>query len=158
MSVGIAVTAVPSADSLEWVSVPLGVAALAVGLIRLHRESAIGSWPTLAPGLLLLLVPPLVYDLGDSELWRVIALGVASVTVTIAGARWRLQSPLVIGAVVTILHGLAQLWPWISGLYDAGYWWVWAGVGGVILIAFAARYEQRMRDLRAVGRALRALR
>jgi hypothetical protein len=158
MSVGIAVTALPSADSLEWVSVPLGIAALAAGLIRLRRQSVIGSWPTLAPGLLLLLVPPLVYDLGDSELWRVIALGVASVAVTIAGARWRLQSPLVIGAVVTILHGFAQLWPWISGLYDAGYWWVWAGVGGVLLIAFAARYEQRMRALRAAGRALRALR
>ncbi|RWZ61198.1 hypothetical protein ELQ92_09230 [Labedella populi] len=157
-STAIAVTSLPSAESVEWVSVPLGVAAVVAGVISLHRDLTIGSWPTLAPGILILLLPSLAYDLGDADLWRVIALGTTGVVVTIAGARWRLQSPLVIGAVVTILHGLAQLWPWISGLYDAGYWWVWAGVGGVLLITFAARYEQRMQSLRAVGRALQALR
>jgi hypothetical protein len=157
-SLAISVNALTSLDDVEWITVPLGVAALAAGVIRLLREPRAGSWPTLAPGLLVLLVPSLVYDLGESALWRVIALGVLGVAITVAGALWRLQSPLVVGAVVTILHGLAQLWPWISGLYEAGYWWVWAGVGGVLLIAFAARYEQRMRDLRSVGRALQALR
>jgi hypothetical protein len=157
-SLAISVNALASLDDVEWITVPLAVAALAAGAIRLLREPRIGSWPTLAPGLLVLLAPSLAYDVGESALWRVIALGVLGVLITMTGALWRLQSPLVIGAAVTILHGLAQLWPWISGLYEAGYWWVWAGVGGVLLIAFAARYEQRMQDLRRVGRALRTLR
>jgi hypothetical protein len=157
-SLAISVNALASLEDVEWVTIPLAVAALVAGAIRLLRDPRSGSWLMLAPGLLLLLVPSLVYDLGPSTLWRVIALGIVGVLITVIGALWRLQSPLVIGATVTVLHGLAQLWPWISGLYEAGYWWVWAGIGGVLLIAFAARYEQRMRDLRLVGRALRALR
>ncbi|RWZ51906.1 hypothetical protein ELQ90_07440 [Labedella phragmitis] len=154
----ISVNALASVEDVEWITVPVAVAALSAGYIRLLRDPRSGSWPTLASGLLMLLVPSLAYDLGESTLWRVTALGVVGVVITVVGALRRLQSPLVIGAVVTILHGLAQLWPWLSGLYEAGYWWVWAGVGGVLLIAFAARYEQRMQNLRAVGRALHALR
>jgi hypothetical protein len=143
---------------IEVVSVPLGAAAVAAGALRLRRDPAARSWPMLGPGLLLLLLPSLARDLGETTLWRVIAVGVAGVLVLLVGVRWRLQAPLAIGASIVILHGLAQLWPWISDLYEAGYWWLWAGIGGVALIVFAARYEQRIQNIRDARDALKALR
>lgn len=142
----------------EYVSLPLGIAATASGALRLVRDPAARSWPVLAPGLLLILLPSLALDLGDTELWRVIGVGVAAVATLLVGVSRRLQAPLVIGGLVVIAHGLAQIWPWISALYDAGYWWLWAGIGGVVLIVFAARYEQRVQNLREARLALTALR
>jgi hypothetical protein len=149
---------VDTVPHIEVVSVPLGVAAVAAGALRLRRDPAARSWPMVGPGLLLLLLPSLARDLGDTTLWRVIAVGVTGVLVLLVGVRWRLQAPLVIGASTVILHGIAQLWPWISDLYEAGYWWLWAGIGGVVLIVFAARYEQRLQNLRDARNALIALR
>jgi hypothetical protein len=156
----VALSAVMTAEAphVELVTVPLGSAAVLAGAWRLRRDASARSWPMLAPGLLLLLIPSLAHDFGDTTLWRVIAVGVVAVIALLLGIRLRLQAPLVIGAATAVTHGLAQLWPWISGLYDAGYWWLWAGIGGVILIVFAARYEQRMKNLRDAGRALSALR
>lgn len=147
-----------SVPHVEYVSVPLGVGAIAAGALRMRRNPSIRSWPALAPGLLVLILPSLSRDFGSTELWRVIAVGIVAIVVLLVGVLARLQSPLVIGAVTAMVHGLAQLWPWISGLYEAGYWWLWAGIGGVVLIVFAARYEQRMKNIRDARRAISALR
>ncbi|WP_255570039.1 hypothetical protein [Cryobacterium sp. TMT2-18-2] len=34
----------------------------------------------------------------------------------------KLQAPFVIGAIVLLLHAVAQLWPWISLAYGAVPW------------------------------------
>lgn len=157
-AVVLGVTMLATVPQVEYVSVPLAAAAIVAGAIRLARDRAARSWPMLSPGLILLILPSLAYDFGETTLWRIIAVGLVAVGVLLIGVLRRLQAPIVIGALTVITHGLAQLWPWISGLYESGYWWLWAGVCGVVLIVFAARYEQRVKNIRDARRALVALR
>jgi hypothetical protein len=56
------------------------------------------------------------------------------------------------------VHAIAQLWPWIAAAYNAVPWWLWLGVGGVLLIVLAARYERRIRDVKAIVMRVSALR
>jgi hypothetical protein len=148
-----------TADPFELATVLLAVALIVGGAIRLTRDSNRGSWVELGPGLVVLLLPSLIANLGfTNELWRVVILGVVALLVFGAGLALKLQAPTLIGAVVVVAHGLAQLWPWISGLYGSVPWWLWAGVGGVILIVMAATYESRIRDLKAAARGISSLR
>ncbi|QYF72987.1 SCO7613 C-terminal domain-containing membrane protein [Cryobacterium sp. PAMC25264] len=145
-------------DPVELVSVPLAVALVVSGWLHLGRSPASRSWGALAPGLLLLLVPSLLLDLTASPLWRVVGLGIVATAVLLLGVRRKLQAPFVLGSVVLLVHALAQLWPWIALAYTAVYWWLWLGIGGVLLIALAARYEQRIQNLKAVALRVSALR
>jgi hypothetical protein len=64
----------------------------------------------------------------------------------------------VLGSAVLLLHGAAQLWPWISTAYVNVPWWLWLGIGGALLIFLAARYERNMRALRTSFTAVTSLR
>ncbi len=136
----------------------VGAALVVGGLIDLGRRPALRSWPALGPGLLVALVPSLLADYAQTTIPRIVLLGVAAIAVLLFGVLRKLQAPVIIGAVVLLLHGLAQLWPWISDLYSAIPWWLWVGVGGILLIVVAATYEKRIRDARAVARSIRSLR
>jgi hypothetical protein len=154
----IATATLPAVDHVECVTVPVGLSALTAGALRLRRNAASRSWPTLAPGLLVLFVPSLLHDLGDTTLWRAVALGVLAFCTLAIGFARRLQAPLVLGGITLITHGIAQLWPWISDVYESGYWWLWAGVGGIVLVVVAARYERSVQALRSAEHLLRSLR
>lgn len=143
---------------IETLTVPLALALLADGALRLARAENTRSWLTLGPGVAALLVPSLLADFTSSPLWRVTALGILALLTLLIGLKWKLQAPFIIGAVVLIAHAVAQLWPWISAVYTAVPWWLWLGVGGALLIAVAARYEKRINDLRSVALSLKALR
>ena len=149
-------------------TVPPALGLIFLGGRVMRRDAAVRSWPALGPGLALLTIPSLVYDflapslVDDIDrpemLWRVVALGVVSLGLVVIGAVRRLQAPLVLGSVVLLVHAVAQLWPWISSVYTAVQWWVWLGIGGALLIFLAARYERRVRQLRAAVTAVTSLR
>ena len=156
----VAVTAISvgAADPIEAVTLPPAIALLLLGPRRLRRDAAVRTWPALGPGLALLTVPSLAQDLGPNELWRIVALGVVAVCLVVLGATRRLQAPLVIGAVVLLAHAVAQLWPWISTSYSAVPWWLWVGLGGILLIVIAARYERQLAALRTAYSSVTSLR
>ncbi|WP_438855633.1 SCO7613 C-terminal domain-containing membrane protein [Agromyces sp. M3QZ16-3] len=145
-------------DPFELVTVPIGVALVAAGAIRMRRPPEIGSWAELGPGLALLMLPTLVADWTDPELWRVVALGIVAVGAVVAGAVLRLQAPLLLGGAVLLVHTVAQLWPWITLLYEAVWWWLWLGIAGVLLIVIAATYERQVRFARGAIRTISSLR
>jgi hypothetical protein len=147
-----------AADPVECVTLPVAAALLVVGARRLVHDARAGSMRHLAPGLLVLLVPPLLADVGPNEPWRIVGLGVVALAVLLVGAARRLRAPFLIGAGVLLVHAVAQLWPWIRDASATVPWWAWAGIGGVVLIAVAARYERRIRDLREVAARVSALR
>ncbi|SDO29794.1 hypothetical protein SAMN04487848_0254 [Microbacterium sp. ru370.1] len=148
-------------DPIESVTVPLAVGALVVGGRALRRRETLRSWPALGAPLALLLVPSLLFDFGGGNaLWRIVALGVVALAALLLGVRFRLQAPVLLGGVVLIVHAVAQLWPWIASIYESvsGLWWLWIGVAGALLVTVAATYERRLREVKAVGLAIRALR
>jgi hypothetical protein len=143
---------------IEVITVPPAVAGLAVGVARMRAEPTRRSWPALGGWLALLTLPSLAYDVDpDAALWRVIALGAVAIALVVIGAVRGLQAPLVVGSAVLLVHAIAQLWPWIAAAYVA-FWWLWLGLGGAALIFLAARYEKRMRALKAAFAAVTALR
>jgi hypothetical protein len=155
---GLVVLVSGNVDPFDLVTAPAGVALVGAGAIRMARSPELGSWPALGPGLAVLLVPPLLADFIDSDLWRLIALGVVASAAVVVGAVRRLQAPLLLGGGVLLVHAIAQLWPWISAAYEAVWWWLWLGIAGVILIALAATYERQLRLLRGVVRTISDLR
>lgn len=155
---GLVVLVSGDVDPFDLVTVPAGVALIGAGAIRMARSPELGSWPALGPGLAVLLVPPLLADFIDSDLWRLIALGVVASAAVVVGAVRRLQAPLLLGGGVLLVHAIAQLWPWISAAYEAVWWWLWLGIAGVILIALAATYERQLRLARGVIRSIAELR
>ncbi len=138
-------------DPIELATASLAVALFAVGAIRLRTVAAAGSWRWLAPGLIVLLVPSLFVTFVDQELWRLVALGVAAVAAVVVGALARLQAPLVIGAVVAVVHGLRTFAPQLLAVYQLAEWWVWAVIGGAIVLFVAITFERRTRDLKKFG-------
>lgn len=155
---GLVVLVSGNVDPFDLVTAPAGVALVGAGAIRMARSPELGSWPALGPGLAVLLVPPLLADFIDSDLWRLIALGVVASAAVVVGAVRRLQAPLLLGGGVLLVHAIAQLWPWISAAYEAVWWWLWLGIAGVVLIALAATYERQLRLARSVVRSIAELR
>ncbi|WP_375294445.1 SCO7613 C-terminal domain-containing membrane protein, partial [Microbacterium sp.] len=143
---------------LELLTVPPALGLTALGARRMRSAAGARSWSALGPGLVLLLIPSLLHDLGPSALWRVVALGVVAVALVVIGALGRLQAPLVLGSVVALVHGVAQLWPWISTTYTVVPWWLWAGLAGALLIFIAVRYEQQKVALQKAFVAVSSLR
>ena len=89
------------------------------------------------------------------EFWPLLALA-AGVALAVIWARSD-SRPDVIGEVL-LVHAVAQLWPWITWLYEAVWWWLWLGIAGVLLVALAATYERQLRLARSTISSIGALR
>ncbi|MFD4420150.1 SCO7613 C-terminal domain-containing membrane protein [Agromyces sp. NPDC058484] len=155
---GIVVLVPGEVDPFDIVTASVGVALVGAGAFRMRRSPGLGSWPALAPGLAVLMIPALFADFTDPQLWRIVALGVVAAVAVLVGTMRRLQAPLLVGGSVLLVHAIAQLWPWITWLYEAVWWWLWLGIAGVILIALAATYERQLRLARGTIRSITTLR
>jgi hypothetical protein len=156
--VGAFVALAAGVDPFDLAVAPVGLALIGAGVFDLRRRPSAGSWATLGPGLAILLLPPLLADLTDPQLWRIVALGVVALATLLAGIRLRLQAPFVLGGAVLLVHAVAQLWPWITLLYEAVWWWLWVGLAGVLLVVIAATYERQLRLARTTIGRISALR
>jgi hypothetical protein len=145
-------------DPLELVTAPLAVALLVAGAARMRRSADRRSWPELGPGLVLLLAPSLLLGAVPGPLWRIVALGVVALAVLVLGALRSLSAPFLLGGAVFVVHAVVQLRPAIAAVYGVVPWWLWIGIGGVLLIVLAARYERGVRGMRLVARRLAAQR
>ncbi|MGW3891317.1 SCO7613 C-terminal domain-containing membrane protein [Micromonospora chokoriensis] len=139
---------------LEAYTVPAAGLALGAGLLALRTRPGLTSWPALGPGLVAALAPSLVSVLigPDPQPWRRLLLGAAALGAVLAGATRRWQAPVLLGGGVLALlalHEVARGWDLLPR-------WIYLGVGGLALVALAATYERRRRDLArlraAVGR------
>lgn len=145
-------------DPLEWASVPVAAALLLAGAIELRRTPAAHSWGWIAPGIVVLLVPTLIATFTEPFVWRLVALGAASIATIIVGALGRLQAPLILGSVIVLVHALRTFAPQLVLVYQSTEWWVWAVVGGAIILFLGFTFEKRIRDLKNVTSRIAALR
>ena len=137
---------------------PVAAGLLTLGANTLRESPEKRSWPMLGPGLALATIPSLLAGLYPAPLWRVTGLGVLAVVLVILGATRRIQAPLVLGSAIAIIHGIAQLWPWITRGHLAVPWWLWAGLAGALLIYIAARYEKQKAALQTAYATIVSLR
>ncbi|MEU0276732.1 hypothetical protein [Streptomyces sp. NPDC006307] len=132
----------------EAYTLPVTVPALVVGVLRRRRDPEASSWTAYGPGLAATLVPSLVAAWGDAEWERPLLLGLGALAVTLAGARLRLQAPLVLGGAALALVGLHELAPYIAQVVGALPRWLPPALAGLLLLGVGATYEQRLRDAR----------
>lgn len=142
----------------EAYTLPVSVAAFAVGYLRRRGDPAASSWVAYGPALSMTMVPSLVVAWSDPGWLRPLLLGVAALVVTLVGARLRLQAPLVLGGSVLALDGLHELAPHVVQVFDTLPRWAFPALAGLLLLAVGATYEQRLRDARRVRESLGRMR
>jgi hypothetical protein len=118
-----------------------------------RRSERLDSWAAFAPGLAVGLLPSVVLVLTDGGLARPLAVTAAALAVLLAGARSRLQAPMVLGAGALLIVGLDALWPVAARVPR------WAAIGtvGILLLWLGATAERRLTQLREAGRRFRDL-
>jgi hypothetical protein len=139
--------------TIEAYTLPAALAALVIGWWVLRSRPEVGSWIGYGPALAAAAVPSLCLILVDPVPLRRLLFGTAAVAVVVAGARWRLQAPVVVGGAVAALVGLREL-GLVWQLVDT---WVPLTVAGLLLVGLAATYERRRRDLARLSAALRRM-
>ncbi|MEU0565405.1 hypothetical protein ABZ297_08455 [Nonomuraea sp. NPDC005983] len=132
---------------VEAYTVPCSLVLLGSGWWR-RRGAPVSSWAAYGAGLSFTMLPSLVAVYSDTEWRRSLLLGVLALAVLFAGARFRLQAPTAIGAVVVAGVVVRELAPYVSEMLLAVPRWVPIAVGGLLLVVVGATYEARMRDLR----------
>ncbi|MEV8568833.1 hypothetical protein AB0436_25175 [Streptomyces sp. NPDC051322] len=142
----------------EAYTLPATIPALAAGLLRRRRDPRASSWTAYGPGLAATLLPSLLATWGDPHWLRPLLLGAAALTVTLTGARLRLQALLALGGVVLALDALHELAPYIVQVVGVLPRWLPPAVAGLLLLAVGATYEQRLRDARRLRDRLARMR
>ena len=151
----------------ELATVPPALGLVFLGARALRRDPAVRSWPALGPGLALLTIPSLLYDFtapsvvddfGATALWRVVGLGIVAIALVVVGALRRLQAPLVLGSACCSSTPCRSCGPGSRTSMSPCRGGSGSGVGGCAADRLAARYERRMRDLKAAFTAVSSLR
>ena len=156
----VAVTAIATdaVDAVELVSAPIAVAAVAAGALALVRDPVVRSWAVLGVPLAVLFLPSLFATTVDRPVWRLVAIGVVAVAAIVVGAVRRLQAPFLVGVVVALVHGVATFAPQLRSVYQVTEWWVWLGIGGVVVTVLSLRYERSLRAAKNVVVTIGSLR
>lgn len=142
----------------EAYTLPVTVPALVVGVVQRRRDPAASSWTAYGAGLAATLVPSLVAAWTDPSWVRPLLLGVVALVLTLAGARLRLQAPLLLGGAVLALDALHELAPYVVQVVGALPRWLPPALAGVLLLVVGATYERRLRDARRLKDALGRMR
>ncbi|MEV7007368.1 hypothetical protein [Streptosporangium sp. NPDC051022] len=140
---------------VEAYTVPFSLVLLAFGWWR-ARRAAMSSWAAYGSGLASSLLPSMIAMLTGEGWLRPLLLGGVCLAVLLAGARFRLQAPALLGGLVLAAVALHELAPWITRVVMEVPRWVPMAFGGLLLVVVGATYEARLRDVRrlraAVGR------
>ncbi len=134
---------------VEAYTLPLASAMGLLGWIVHRRGHEGGSWAITGPALLVAIVPSTLMALEAPGEPRSLLVIAAAVVLLVVGATLGWKAPLVLGAAVATVVGLAELWPAINRLPR---WSVLAALG-LSLIVLGARIEEGKKGMaRLAGR------
>jgi hypothetical protein len=133
----------------EAYALPAAAAALAAGAAARRGRPRPGSWVAFGPGLAVALLPSLGVAVGGTGATaRPLLLTAAALLVLLAGARARLQAPLVLGGATLLLLGVDAVAPVAAQLPR----WLTIGAAGLLLLWLGATAERRLERLRRLRR------
>ncbi|GGN06111.1 hypothetical protein FHR83_001507 [Actinoplanes campanulatus] len=134
-------------ETVEIYTLPAAVLAVIAGWFARRYRSGLSSWTAYGSALGAAILPSLYVvaasDADDPQYLRRLLLGAGALLILLAGARARLQAPVLIGGgtlLLVALHELIQVWDLVPR-------WVPLAVGGLLLVGIATTMEQRRRDL-----------
>ncbi|MEU4624559.1 hypothetical protein AB0G04_31875 [Actinoplanes sp. NPDC023801] len=138
----------------EIYTLPAAVLAVVAGWFARRGRPELPSWTAYGPALAAAFLPTLAVIANSTaeepHYLRRLLLGVGALLVLLAGARARLQAPVVTGGgtlLLVALHELIQFWDLLPR-------WVPLAVGGLLLVGIATTMEQRRRDLARLRAAI----
>src|SRR5215211_1865956 len=137
----------------EAYTLPAAAVALLAGALARRRAPQLSSWLAFGPGLAAALLPSLGLALDQDGVARPLLLTAGALLVVLAGARARLQAPLVLGAVTLLALGVDAVWPVAAQLPR----WATIGAAGLLLLWLGATAERRLAQLREVRQRLQGL-
>src|SRR6266568_4934058 len=128
-------------------------AALIAGAVTWRGHPRGGSWLAFGPGIAVALLPSLVVTIDRGGVARPLLLTGGAVLVVLAGARARLQAPLILGALTLLALGVEVLLPVAARLPR----WVTIGAAGLVLLWLGATTDRRLTQLRGLRQRLQNL-
>ena len=136
---------------MEVYTVPAAAIALLLGWLARRTRRDLSSWTAYDPAWRRRSWPSLASVLvADDHYLRRLLLGVAALATVVAGARFRLRAPVILGGGTLLavgLHELAQFWDLVPR-------WIPLAVAGLLLVTLATTYERRRRDVLRLRTAL----
>jgi cell division protein FtsW (lipid II flippase) len=139
----------------EPYTLPTAAVLVGLGVWHLRRHPAASTMSALAPGLVLGVVPSLLWLLPEPTGLRPLLLGLGCLALVGAGLQLRWTAPVAVGAVVGALTVLRLAAPYIG---DTVPRWVLIGSAGALLILMGVTWERRLQEARQVMGYVRALR
>ncbi|HZD01954.1 MAG TPA: hypothetical protein VFA46_17700 [Actinomycetes bacterium] len=154
-AVGLVLGVVLAGAELRWLAIALTAAvALLAGALARRRAPHLSSWLAFGPGLAVALLPSLGLAVDQGGAARPLLLTAGALLVVLAGARARLQAPLVLGALTLVALGVNAVWPVAAQLPR----WATIGAAGLLLLLWlGATAERRLAQLRELRRRLQDL-
>jgi hypothetical protein len=140
--------------AVEAYTVPVGAALVIVGATARNWFPQLGSWQAYSLGLVVALLPSLVLLLDRGGSLRLIGLIAGGTLCVLAGAAYRLQAPMVLGASVVVAIGIDALSPVAAGLPR----WIPLGTAGLVILWIGITFERRLKDARHLRDNMRSLR
>ncbi|AWB92087.1 hypothetical protein C3E78_07675 [Aeromicrobium chenweiae] len=139
---------------VEAYTLPLGAAALAVGLDRTIRKPDVSTWLSLGPGLAVAMLPSVPQALAEPTELRALLLGIGAVVALAVGVRLGWQAPFVAGTTILALLVLFNIGPYANAAPRVA---LIAAVSAVLL-GVGITWEDRVRDGRKIVGYVRSMR
>ncbi|MEV8179368.1 hypothetical protein AB0O99_15040 [Cellulosimicrobium funkei] len=104
----------------------------------------VGSWRTLAPGLLALVGPSVLATYTDARTWRAMLVVVLALAAVLVGTRKHLAAPFLLGVAVLPVEILVVFVSQLGTRISAGPWMLTLAAAGGLLLIIATYYERRI--------------
>jgi hypothetical protein len=156
---------------VEMFSLPLGLFLLTAGALGLRRGTDVvaggslddwphgwrGSWPLLAPGLIVMMSASIVSTFTDPLTWRaILVMGLALASILLGAAR-RLAAPFIIGLIVLPVENVFVFSVQLGRGIESMPWWITLATVGAVLLIIAVAGERREGTERGVVARVRDL-
>jgi hypothetical protein len=161
---------------VEMFSLPLGAFLLAAGALGLRARGlragsdaaasrldawphgGRGSWPLLAPGLIVMMSASIVSTFTDPLTWRAILVMGLALGAILLGAARRLAAPFIIGLIVLPVENVFVFSVQLGRGIESMPWWITLATMGAVLLIIAVAGERREGTDRGVVARVRDLR
>ncbi|WP_431277816.1 SCO7613 C-terminal domain-containing membrane protein [Leifsonia poae] len=165
---------------VEAFSLPLGLALLACGVLGFtaaagvpsddtaadaaHRTATTwplgfrGSWQTLAPGMIVLLLPSVLATATDPLTWRAVLVIAVALAAILVGSSRKLAALFILGLVVLPIENVIVFVVQIGHSIGALPWWITLATAGAVLLVLAVSSERKTSGVRSTAALLRDLR